>query len=100
MSHSISCELSPLSGCITIISKVKPDQLTFALYDIEVELLNGPHADLFQLSVQQHLHQGRGQMLAGRHAGCLGHFTLQREGRSGGRIQDNEGEQMTQRTEG
>lgn len=51
--------------------------LTFTLDDIQVELLNGTHADLFEFCVHQHLQQGRGQMLTGRHAGCLGHFTLE-----------------------
>lgn len=110
-SHLMSCWLSCLFAvflaCIGHINnslewntKIEPHQLTFALDDIEVELLNGPHADLLQLCVEQHLHQGRGQMLAGRHAGRLRHFTLRREGRSGGRSEDNEGKQMRQRKEG
>lgn len=39
--------------------------LTFTLNHVQVELLHGPHADLLQLRVQQHLHQRRGQMFAG-----------------------------------
>ena len=50
--------------------------LTFTLDDVQVELLDGPHADLLQLAVHQHLQQRGGQVLAGRHAGGLGHLPL------------------------
>lgn len=58
--------------------------LTFTLNHVQVELLDGSHADLLQLRVQQHLHQRRGQMFAGWHAGCLGHLTLERRRRREG----------------
>lgn len=39
--------------------------LTFTLDDVQVELLDGSHADLLELRVQKHLHHGRGEVLAG-----------------------------------
>lgn len=54
-------------------------RLTFTLDDIQVELLNGSHADLFKFGVEEHLHERRGQMFTGRHTRCLSHFALQRQ---------------------
>lgn len=48
---------------------------TLALLDVGVQLLQSAHGDLPDLRVQQELHQGGGDVFAGRHAGRLGHFT-------------------------
>lgn len=50
--------------------------LTLALLDVGVDLVQSSHGDLSDLRVEQQLHQGGGDVFAGRHAGCLGHFTL------------------------
>lgn len=39
--------------------------LTLTLDDIQVELLDGPHADLLEFCVQEHLHHGGGKVLTG-----------------------------------
>lgn len=61
--------------------------LTLALLDVGVDLVQSSHGDLSDLRVEQQLHQGGGDVFAGRHAGRLGHFTLRgrRREKEGGR---------------
>lgn len=54
--------------------------LTLTLLDVGVELVQRPHGDLPDLRVEQQLHQGGGDVFAGRHAGRLGHFALRETG--------------------
>lgn len=57
--------------------------LTLALLDVSMELVQRSHGDLSDLRVEQELHQGGGDVFAGRHAGSLGNFTLGERERGG-----------------
>lgn len=54
-------------------------ELTLALPHVHIELLQGPHGHLPDISLQEQLQQGGGEVLTGRHAGCLRHLTLRVE---------------------
>lgn len=64
-------------------ANLKAKCLTFTLLNVDVKLVQSSHGDLSDLWVQQELHQRRGDVLTGWHAGGLGHFTLKERQREG-----------------
>ncbi len=73
----------------------RPHSLTLALLDVGVELVQSSHGDLSDLRVEQELHQGGGDVFAGRHAGRLSHFTLRE--RQADRQTDRQRDRQTER---
>jgi len=51
--------------------------LTFTLDGVQIELLQSAHRNLLHLVVHHEVHEGRGDVLAGRLARLLGNFILQ-----------------------
>lgn len=52
---------------------------TFALDEVEIELLQRPHGYLLQLFVHEEQHEGIGYVFTSRHARRLRHLILQFE---------------------
>lgn len=59
--------------------------LTLALLHVGVELVQSAHGDLSDLRVKQELHEGRGDVLTGRHARSLRYFTLRKSEKTQGK---------------
>ena len=68
-----------LRGFVYIVSAAQEstgDGLTFTLDDVKAELLDGSHGHHADVVVQQEVHEGLGEVLAGRQAGRLRYLAL------------------------
>lgn len=72
---------NPLMKCPNICTAT----LTLALLHVGVELVQCAHGDLSDLRVKQELHEGRGDVLTGRHARSLRYFTLRKSEKTQGK---------------